>query len=107
MCVVKTPKLPSTSTADKPLPVLRNPYLDGMSPEIKALRKGRSALRIDPIRSQHAPTPIPANNPAEPPLVQLNPPPTVPIQNPPVVTPRLVGGGGSVRLGNRQYVSRL
>lgn len=50
MCVVKTPKIKnptSTTEPDKPLPILRNPLLDGIDPTTNALRIGRSRLRID------------------------------------------------------------
>lgn len=51
MCLVKTPKIanPTSSggTADKPLPILRNPLLDGINPTTNALRIGRTNLRID------------------------------------------------------------
>jgi hypothetical protein len=50
MCLTKTPKIvsPSTTAAnDKPLPVLRNPFLDGIDPLIAARRTGTSGLRID------------------------------------------------------------
>ena len=50
MCIVKTPKIaaPSaTAAADKELPVLRNPYLDGIDPLIRARQSGVSSLRID------------------------------------------------------------
>lgn len=50
MCIVKTPKIKNptpTGEADKPLPVLRNPLLDGINPTTNALRIGRDNLRID------------------------------------------------------------
>lgn len=49
MCLVKTPKIknPTSSETDKPLPILRNPLLDGIDPSTKALRVGRQSLRID------------------------------------------------------------
>lgn len=50
MCLVKTPKIKaptSTSGQDKPLPILRNPLLDGIDPTTNALRIGRTNLRID------------------------------------------------------------
>lgn len=52
MCV--TPRKPKPVTveraADKPLPILRNPYLDGMDPAIRANQLGVRALRIDRVR---------------------------------------------------------
>jgi hypothetical protein len=49
MCIVKTPKVSTTdATAKTPEPtVIRNPYLDGVDPNTKALRMGRSSLRIE------------------------------------------------------------
>lgn len=51
MCVVKTPKIKSTTAADtadsKPLQVLRNPLLDGIDSSINSLRIGRNNLRVD------------------------------------------------------------
>lgn len=50
MCLTKTPRIvsPTTSAAnDKPLPVLRNPFLDGIDPLIQARRTGTGSLRID------------------------------------------------------------
>ncbi len=78
MCVVKTPKITAPSTAaqsDKPLPVLRNPYLDGIGPTIRAQRTGMSSLRIDrgttpkatPKPTSVTPT-IPSASPATPTL---------------------------------------
>ena len=47
MCVVHKPKIPKqTAEDDKPLPILRNPFLDGMLGNIAALRNGRNSLRI-------------------------------------------------------------
>jgi len=50
VCIVNTPKPVATTSAadrDKPLPVLRNPYLDGIDPLIKAQKTGTRSLRID------------------------------------------------------------
>ena len=51
MCLVKTPSIPKPTDAEtkKPLPVLRNPLLDGLLGNIAALRNGRNGLRIDRI----------------------------------------------------------
>jgi hypothetical protein len=47
VCIVKTPRVnPANAKAPEPT-VIRNPYLDGMDPQSKALRKGRSSLRIE------------------------------------------------------------
>jgi hypothetical protein len=52
VCVVKTPKIKNTGTTDqsKPLPILRNPILDGMGiePSIQSLRIGRGGL-VNPL----------------------------------------------------------
>lgn len=50
MCLVKTPKIKTTAetSADKPVPILTNPILDGLNPSIQSLRIGRSSLKIDP-----------------------------------------------------------
>jgi uncharacterized membrane protein YgcG len=49
LCVASKPKIPAPSAAeqDKPLPVLRNPILDGLLGNIAATRAGTSAFRID------------------------------------------------------------
>lgn len=48
MCIVpKAPKIPSTAAKVKDPAIIRNPILDGMDPITKALRKGRSSLRIE------------------------------------------------------------
>lgn len=48
MCIVKTPKVDTSSTAaNKDPTVIRNPFLDGVDPATKSLRMGRSALRIE------------------------------------------------------------
>lgn len=47
MCIVKTPKIdPATNKVPEPT-VIRNPYLDGLDPQAKALRQGRSSLRVE------------------------------------------------------------
>ena len=49
MCVVKTPKIPKNDASAKPPEptIIRNPFLDGLDPATKALRRGRSSLRIE------------------------------------------------------------
>lgn len=47
MCIVKTPKIKPGDTKPPEPTVIRNPYLDGPDPSTKALRKGRSGLRIE------------------------------------------------------------
>ena len=59
MCLVKTPKIAKPTPAqgqDKPLPILRNPLLDGIDPTTNALRIGRSNLRIDRATAATAPS---------------------------------------------------
>jgi hypothetical protein len=45
MCIVKAPK--TVANVEKNPAIIRNPYLDGLDPASKALRTGRSALRIE------------------------------------------------------------
>lgn len=45
MCIVKAPKV--ATPKDPYVPVLRNPYLDGVDPLIKAKQVGVGSLRID------------------------------------------------------------
>ena len=47
MCAVKTPKITAEEKAQPKPVVIRNPYLDGVDPAMKAARAGRSALRIN------------------------------------------------------------
>lgn len=47
MCVAKTPKVTTAEQKVKDPIVIRNKYLDGTGPQIKALRTGRSSLRIE------------------------------------------------------------
>ena len=48
MCAVKTPKIKqSEAEKNKPLPVIRNPLLDGILGNIASLRNGRNSLRIN------------------------------------------------------------
>lgn len=57
MCLVKKPKPVVVSKAsDKPLPILRNPFLDGIDPILRARQTGVRSLRIDRGTSP-APTP--------------------------------------------------
>lgn len=47
MCLVKKPKVVSAPTStDKEAAILRNPYLDGLAPIIKARQGGVKALTI-------------------------------------------------------------
>ena len=48
MCAVKTPKIKQPKDSEqKPLPVIRNPLLDGILGNIASLRNGRNSLRIN------------------------------------------------------------
>lgn len=66
MCLIKKPKVVSqpTTTADKEPPILRNPYLDGLDPIIRARRGGVSGLTIR--RGQPSPLPTTPTLPAPP-----------------------------------------
>jgi hypothetical protein len=75
MCIVKTPKLPA-ATPEKDPAIIRNPYLDGLDPANKALRTGRSALRIE-RRAPGDPAPV-----ASGPGVAAAPPPPTPARTP-------------------------
>ena len=46
MCFVSAPKV-ATPTATPDPPVLRNPYLDGIDPILRARQTGMSSLRVD------------------------------------------------------------
>lgn len=58
MCVVKSPKVKETK--EKEPTIIRNPYLDGIDPSTKALRQGRSSLRIERAGSGATPVAPPA-----------------------------------------------
>jgi hypothetical protein len=49
VCVVDTPEIPQPTPQEqnKPLPIIRNPILDGLLGNIAATRAGTSAFRID------------------------------------------------------------
>jgi hypothetical protein len=86
MCVVKTPKVSASEQKPKDPIVIRNPYLDGTGPQMKALRMGRSSLRIERAG---------ARAPSAPPASVL--PPTqgpLPVASAPLVPGTSVRGGG-------------
>lgn len=58
MCLVKTPKIPKAqeTASDKPLPILRNPLLDGLLGNIASNRAGTNPFRIDLINPLNIPT---------------------------------------------------
>lgn len=89
MCIVKTPKVtPTDPQAKTPEPiVIRNPYLDGVDPVTKALRKGRSSLRIERAGAGASPSP-PAT--ALPPTATPNQPQLPAVQP---ALPRITRGG--------------
>ncbi|EQB10414.1 hypothetical protein [Novosphingobium lindaniclasticum] len=91
MCIVKTPKVKTTdATAATPEPaIIRNPYLDGVDPTTRALRMGRSSLRIERAGSGAASAAPPATaspSSSSSPLLNIQPvlPKITPVQ----------GGGG-------------
>jgi len=95
VCVVKTPKVAAGSEKPKEPTIIRNPFLDGLNPETKALRKGRSTLRIERAGGRGvqsppatAPIPTPSASPTTPALPQL--PPVLPFIG-------RIGQGGSVK----------
>lgn len=91
MCIVKTPKVQAT-TQKVPEPiVIRNQFLDGIDPVSKALRMGRSSLRIE--RAGSRPTGLPANASPTSPSGNIGLPPIAPIL--PTITPVPGGGGGA------------
>lgn len=80
MCIVKTPRIdPATNKVPEPT-VIRNPYLDGLDPQAKALRQGRSSLRVERAGSGAIKRTAPAAAIA---------PPTFP------TTPAIFGGQGN------------
>lgn len=92
MCVVKTPKVTQSSTTTKtPDPaIIRNPYLDGLDPVSKALRTGRSSLRIERAGRGAAS--------AAPPAVAIAPSASAPAVSSTTAVPRTsaVPAGGAV-----------
>lgn len=87
MCVVKTPKVTPAEQKVKDPIVIRNPYLDGTGPQQKALRMGRSSLRIE--RGGARATPV-----APPPSVLPPAGSPTPIVSWPSTPVRGGGGGG-------------
>lgn len=90
MCVVKTPKIKANDANAKPPEptIIRNPFLDGLDPATKALRRGRSSLRIERGGAgRNGSTP-----PTAPPI--MNPAPFPPSG----WTPSYGGGGGGFGL---------
>jgi hypothetical protein len=61
MCLVKTPKVETPK--EKEPTIIRNPYLDGADPVMRAQRSGRSGLKIErgvagsPLATAPEPTP--------------------------------------------------
>lgn len=92
MCIVKTPKpIDPKSQKPKDPTVIRNRYLDGVGPDARAARTGRSSLRI--TRARNAPaTPRPS------------PVPTAPQPGP---SPVQGGGGYGGRVGSGGRIGRI
>jgi hypothetical protein len=44
MCLIKAPKIARSSADDRDPPILRNPYLDGVDPLIRARQHGLKSL---------------------------------------------------------------
>lgn len=89
MCIAKSPQVTTAEQKVKEPTVIRNPYLDGAGPQIKALRTGRSSLRIERA-GRGAATPV------APPALPLPPTSTfAPIYGGDFSGVRLDGGGGS------------
>lgn len=100
MCIASTPKVSTTdATAKTPDPaIIRNPYLDGVDPVTKALRMGRSSLRIERAGSGAASAAPPAT--ASAPLISA---PVLPSLQPviPKITPVRGGGASGARIKSR------
>lgn len=59
MCIVKKPKPVVVNKTDKELPVLRNPFLDGIDPILRARQTGMRSLRIDRVaRTKSSPATV-------------------------------------------------
>lgn len=100
MCIVKTPKVSAADASAKtPDPaIIRNPYLDGVDPVTKALRAGRSTLRIERAGRGAAQ--------AAPPVAVAPPSSLAPLLNIQPALPKItpVRGGGGTRV-NKMYGS--
>ena len=84
MCIVKTPKVAASSEKPKEPTIIRSPYLDGVDPATKAMRKGRSSLRIERADGR-APAPVAPTAPVTAPPAHVAP--VAPL------TPPVRGGG--------------
>lgn len=95
MCVVKTPRITPGSEKPKDPAIIRSVYLDGVDPRQKAMRKGRSSLRIDRTGGR---APAAASPPSvSTPPASLVPPPDTPIMvTVPGGTMPVLGGGGRI-----------
>jgi hypothetical protein len=91
MCIVKTPKIdPQTEKPREPT-VIRNPYLDGVGPQARAARKGRSSLRI--TRARNAPQKRQGD---APPISAPRPSPVISRPQPGPSPVHGGGGGGAI-----------
>lgn len=98
MCVAKTPKVTSAEQKVKDPIIIRNEYLDGTGPKLKALRTGRSSLRIERAGSGATSVAPPAS--ALPPTRAVGFQPISPITD----VRFGGGGGGSSRFGSMTAV---
>ena len=106
MCVVKTPKITqptAAATTDKPLPVMRNPYLDGIDPLIRSRQTGMSSLRIDrkPAGSSATITRPPASTPTAAPTAAPSASPSSSV-NPALAAMLSLGPAGKLALKRMQ-----
>lgn len=47
MCLVKTPKISTETTKERPPHIFQNDYLGGIGPDARAQKRGRNSLRLD------------------------------------------------------------
>lgn len=101
MCIVKTPKVSTAASADKPVQVFTNRYFVDRGVDAVAARLGRNALRID--RGSVSPAAPPAG--ILPPTIPI----TVGVQSPVgsgPQAPTIRGGGGGVQPIGGMYAYR-
>jgi hypothetical protein len=90
MCLVKTPKVDPNASKPKDPTVIRNPYLDGVGPQAKAMRAGRASLRITRGSGVTPSAPPTATPTPSPPPLAIPSAPAVPGGSP------VRGGGGRI-----------
>ncbi len=93
MCGSKTVK--ASPASDKPLPILRNPFLDGVDPTIRSNSVGGASLRISRARPGD-PVPEPSWKARRPYVAPQTTNPSAPgyVNPAPGVTPNASGGTG-------------